>query len=141
MAKEVVDKVKLQISAGKANPAPPVGSALGPKGINIPEFCKAFNAQTQDKMGFIIPVEITVYSDRSFTFKLKTPPASDLLKKAAKVEKGAHNSKKEVAGTVTKDQIKEIAELKMPDLNASSVETAMNIIAGTARSMGVTVED
>ena len=140
MAKEVVDKVKLQISAGKANPAPPVGSALGPKGINIPEFCKAFNAQTQDKMGFIIPVEITVYSDRSFTFKLK-PPASDLLKKAAKVEKGAHNSKKEVAGTVTKDQIKEIAELKMPDLNASSVETAMNIIAGTARSMGIKVQD
>ena len=141
MAKEVVDKVKLQISAGKANPAPPVGSALGPKGINIPEFCKAFNAQTQDKMGFIIPVEITVYSDRSFTFKLKTPPASDLLKKAAKVEKGAHNSKKEGAGTVTKDQIKEIAELKMPDLNASSVETAMNIIAGTARSMGIKVQD
>lgn len=141
MAKEVVDKVKLQISAGKANPAPPVGSALGPKGINIPEFCKAFNAQTQDKMGFIIPVEITVYSDRSFTFKLKTPPASDLLKKAAKVEKGAHNSKKEVAGTVTKDQIKEIAELKMPDLNASSVETAMNIIAGTARSMGIKLQD
>ena len=141
MAKEVVDKVKLQISAGKANPAPPVGSALGPKGINIPEFCKAFNAQTQDKMGFIIPVEITVYSDRSFTFKLKTPPASDLLKKAAKVEKGAHNSKKEVAGTVTKDQIKEIAELKMPDLNAASLESAMSMIEGTARSMGVTVAE
>ena len=96
MAKEVVDKVKLQISAGKANPAPPVGSALGPKGINIPEFCKAFNAQTQDKMGFIIPVEITVYSDRSFTFKLKTPPASDLLKKAAKVEKELITLKKKL---------------------------------------------
>ena len=141
MAKEVVDKVKLQISAGKANPAPPVGSALGPKGINIPEFCKAFNAQTQDKVGFIIPVEITIYSDRSFTFKLKTPPASDLLKKAAKVEKGAHNSIKEVAGTVTKAQIKEIPELKLPDLNASNVEAAMNIISGTARSMGIKVQD
>ena len=141
MAKEVVDKVKLQISAGKANPAPPVGSALGPKGINIPEFCKAFNAQTQDKVVFIIPVEITIYSDRSFTFKLKTPPASDLLKKAAKVEKGAHNSIKEVAGTVTKAQIKEIAELKLPDLNASNVEAAMNIISGTARSMGIKVQD
>lgn len=141
MAKEVVDKVKLQISAGKANPAPPVGSALGPKGINIPEFCKAFNAQTQDKIGFIIPVEITIYSDRSFTFKLKTPPASDLLKKAAKVEKGAHNSIKEVAGTVTEAQIKEIAELKMEDLNAGTVEAAMNIIKGSARSMGIKVQD
>ena len=130
--KEVIGTVKLQISAGKANPAPPVGSALGPKGIN---------AQTQDKMGYIIPVEITIYSDRSFTFVLKTPPASDLLKKAAKVEKGAHNSKKEVAGTVTKAQLKEIAELKMPDLNASNVEKAMNIIAGSARSMGIKVQD
>lgn len=141
MAKEVTGKVKLQIAAGKATPAPPVGSALGPKGINIPEFCKMFNAQTQDKIGFVIPVEITVYSDRSFTFVLKTPPASDLLKKAAKIESGATNSKKEVAGKVTKAQLKEIAELKMPDLNASSIETAMNIIAGTARSMGIKVED
>ncbi|VWL85443.1 50S ribosomal protein L11 [Oceanivirga miroungae] len=141
MAKEVTGKVKLQIAAGKATPAPPVGSALGPKGINIPEFCKMFNAQTQDKMGFVIPVEITVYSDRSFTFVLKTPPASDLLKKAAKIESGAANSKKEVAGKVTKAQLKEIAEVKMPDLNASSIETAMNIVAGTARSMGIKVED
>lgn len=141
MAKEVMGKVKLQIAAGKATPAPPVGPALGSKGINIPEFCKMFNAQTQDKMGYVIPVEITVYSDRSFTFVLKTPPASDLLKKAAKIESAAANSKKEVAGKITTAQLKEIAELKMPDLNASSVETAMNIIAGTARSMGIKIED
>lgn len=141
MAKEVTGKVKLQIAAGKATPAPPVGSALGPKGINIPEFCKLFNAQTQDKTGFVIPVEITIYADRSFTFVLKTPPASDLLKKAAKIETAAHNSKKEVAGTITKEQLKEIAETKMPDLNAGSVEAAMNIIAGSARSMGIKVQD
>ena len=141
MAKEVMSKVKLQLSAGKANPAPPVGSALGPKGINIPEFCKSFNAQTQDKMGFIIPVEITIYTDRSFTFVLKTPPASDLLKKAAKVQKGAGNSIKEVAGTITKAQLQEIAETKMPDLNAGTVEAAMNIIAGTARSMGIKISE
>ena len=139
--KEIVAKVKLQLGAGKANPAPPVGSALGPQGINIPEFCKQFNAQTQDKAGFIIPVEISIYADRSFSFVLKTPPASDLLKKAAKVERGAQNSLKEVAGSITKAQLKEIAETKMPDLNASSVEAAMNIIAGTARSMGIKIED
>lgn len=141
MAKEVVGKVKLQISAGKANPAPPVGSILGPKGINIPEFCKSFNAQTQDKIGFVIPVEITIYSDRSFTFVLKTPPASDLLKKAAKIETAAHNSKKEVAGKITKAQLEEIAKTKMPDLNAGSIEAAMRIIAGTARSMGIKIEE
>lgn len=141
MAKEVMSKVKLQLSAGKANPAPPVGSALGPKGINIPEFCKSFNAQTQDKMGYIIPVEITIYSDRSFTFVLKTPPASDLLKKAAKIETAAHNSKKEVAGTITKAQLQDIAQMKLPDLNASGIEAAMKIIAGTARSMGIKIED
>ncbi len=141
MAKEVMSKVKLQLSAGKANPAPPVGSALGPKGINIPEFCKSFNAQTQDKMGFIIPVEITIYTDRSFTFVLKTPPASDLLKKAAKIETAAHNSKKEVAGTITKAQLQEIAQTKLPDLNASSIEAAMNIVAGTARSMGIKINE
>lgn len=141
MAKEVMSKVKLQLSAGKANPAPPVGSALGPKGINIPEFCKLFNAQTQDKMGFIIPVEITIYTDRSFTFVLKTPPASDLLKKAAKIETAAHNSKKEVAGTITKAQLQEIAQTKLPDLNASSIEAAMNIVAGTARSMGIKINE
>ena len=141
MAKEVMSKVKLQLSAGKANPAPPVGSALGPKGINIPEFCKSFNAQTQDKMGFIIPVEITIYTDRSFTFVLKTPPASDLLKKAAKIETAAHNSKKEVAGTITKAQLQEIAQTQLPDLNASSIEAAMNIVAGTARSMGIKINE
>lgn len=141
MAKEVMSKVKLQLSAGKANPAPPVGSALGPKGINIPEFCKSFNAQTQDKMGYIIPVEITIYSDRSFTFVLKTPPASDLLKKAAKIETAAHNSKKEVAGTITKAQLQDIAQMKLPDLNASSIESAMKVVAGTARSMGIKIVD
>lgn len=141
MAKEVTAKVKLQLSAGKATPAPPVGSALGPQGINIPEFCKLFNAQTQDKLGFIIPVEISIYNDRSFTFVLKTPPASDLLKKAAKIESGAKNSKKEVAGSVTMDQIREIANTKMPDLNAMDEEAAVKIIAGTARSMGIKIND
>ena len=141
MAKEVIGKIKLQLEAGKANPAPPVGPALGQHGVNIPEFCKAFNAQTQDNMGFIIPVEISVYTDRSFTFVLKTPPASDLLKKAAKVKKGSANSVKEKIGIITKAQLQEIAETKMPDLNAGSVEAAMNIIAGTARSMGIKVED
>lgn len=139
--KEVMAKVKLQLGAGKANPAPPVGSALGPHGINIPDFCKAFNAQTQDKAGFVIPVEISIYTDRSFTFVLKTPPASDLLKKAIKSDSGAANSKKEVAGTITKAQLEEIAKTKMPDLNASSIEGAMKIVAGTARSMGIKVED
>lgn len=139
--KEVVSVVKLQLNAGKANPAPPVGSALGPKGINIPEFCKQFNDKTSDKLGFIIPVEISIYADRTFSFVLKTPPASDLLKKAAKIQSGAANSKKEVAGKVTKAQLQEIAETKMQDLNASSVESAMNIIAGTARSMGIKIED
>ena len=133
MAKEVIGKIKLQLEAGKANPAPPVGPALGQHGVNIAEFCKSFNAQTQDKMGFVIPVEITVYADRSFTFVLKTPPASDLLKKAAKVQKGA--------GTITKAQLQEIAETKLPDLNAGSVEAAMNIIAGTARSMGIKISE
>lgn len=140
MAKELVGKIKLQIAAGKANPAPPVGPALGSKGVNIPEFCKAFNAMTQDKAGYIIPVEISVYSDRSFTFVLKTPPASDLLKKAAKINSGAKNSKKEVAGQITRKQLLEIAEMKMPDLNAMDVEAAANIIAGTARSMGIKIE-
>lgn len=141
MAKEVIGKIKLQLEAGKANPAPPVGPALGQHGVNIPEFCKAFNAQTQDKMGFIIPVEISVYADRSFSFVLKTPPASDLLKKAAKTQKGSANSVKETVGTITKAQLQEIAETKMPDLNAGSIEAAMNIIAGTARSMGIKITD
>lgn len=141
MAKEVVGKIKLQLPAGKANPAPPVGPALGQHGVNIMEFCKAFNARTQDKAGFIIPVEISVYKDRSFTFELKTPPASDLLKKAAKVQKGANNSKKEVAGKITKEDLQKVAETKMPDLNAASLEAAMRIIAGSARSMGIKIED
>ena len=141
MAKEVIGKIKLQLEAGKANPAPPVGPALGQHGVNIAEFCKSFNAQTQDKMGFVIPVEITVYADRSFTFVLKTPPASDLLKKAAGITSAAKNSKKEVAGKITTAKLKELAETKMPDLNASSVETAMKIIAGSARSMGIKIED
>lgn len=141
MAKEVIGRIKLQLEAGKANPAPPVGPALGQHGVNIPEFCKTFNAQTQDKLGFIIPVEISVYSDRSFTFILKTPPASDLLKKAAKVKSGSANSVKDIVGTITKAQLQEIAETKMPDLNAGSLEAAMNIIAGTARSMGIKIAE
>ncbi len=141
MAKEVIGKIKLQLPAGKANPAPPVGPALGQHGVNIMEFCKAFNAKTQDKAGWIIPVEISVYNDRSFTFILKTPPASDLLKKAAGIKSGAANSKKEVAGKVTTAQLRELAETKMPDLNAASVEAAMNIIAGSARSMGIKITD
>ena len=141
LAKDVIGKIKLQLEAGKANPAPPVGPALGQHGVNIPEFCKAFNAQTQDKMGFVIPVEISVYADRSFTFILKTPPASDLLKKAAKVQKGSGNSVKDIIATITKDQLREIAETKLPDLNAGSVEAAMNTIAGTARSMGIKISE
>jgi len=141
MAKEVIGKIKLQLQAGKANPAPPVGPALGQHGVNIMEFCKAFNAKTQDKAGWVIPVEISVYNDRSFTFILKTPPASDLLKKAAGIKSGAANSKKDVAGKITTAQLKELAEAKMPDLNAGSVEAAMNIIAGSARSMGIKITD
>lgn len=140
MAKEVIGKVKLQLQAGKANPAPPVGPALGQHGVNIMEFCKAFNARTQDKLGFVIPVEITVYKDRSFTFELKTPPASDLIKKAAKINGGSPNSKKTQAGSITEAQLREIAETKMQDLNAADIEGAMKIIAGSCRSMGVEVK-
>jgi len=140
MAKEVVGKVKLQLPAGKANPAPPVGPALGQHGVNIMEFCKAFNAKTQDKAGFIIPVEISIYKDRSFTFILKTPPATDLIKKGANIQKGSKNSKKDKVATLSKTKLKEIAETKMPDLNAGSLEAAMSIIAGSARSMGVEIE-
>lgn len=140
MAKDVIGLIKLQLQAGKANPAPPVGPALGQHGVNIMEFCKAFNSKTQDKAGFIIPVEIKVYSDRSFTFVLKTPPASDLLKKAAGIKSAAANSKTDVAGTVTSAQVQEIAETKMVDLNAGSLEAAMSIIAGSARSMGIKIE-
>jgi large subunit ribosomal protein L11 len=140
MAKKVVGQIKLQIPGGQANPAPPVGPALGQRGVNIMEFCKAYNAKTQDQKGMIIPVIITVYSDRSFTFITKTPPASILLFKAAKIEKGSGTPNKTKAGKVTKKQVEEIAKLKMPDLNAGSVEAAMRTVAGTARSAGVTVE-
>ncbi len=141
MAKDIKTVVKLQIQAGKANPAPPVGPALGQAGVNIQEFCLKFNDATKDKMGNIIPVVITVFDDRTFTFITKTPPASDLLKKAAGVQKGAGNSLKETAGTITKAQLQEIAETKMPDLNANDIEAAMNIIAGTARNMGIKIVD
>lgn len=140
MAKKVTGQIKLQIPAGQANPAPPVGPALGQRGVNIMEFCKAFNAKTQDQKGMIIPVIITVYSDRSFTFITKTPPASILLFKAAKVEKGSGTPNKTKAGKVTKKQVEDIAKLKMPDLNAGSLEAAMRTIEGTARSAGITVE-
>jgi len=140
MAKQVVGQIKLQIPAGQANPAPPVGPALGQRGVNIMEFCKAFNARTKDQQGMIIPVVITVYNDRSFTFITKTPPAAILLLKAAKIEKGSGVPNKNKVGKVTKKQVEEIAKLKMKDLTAASVEAAMRTIEGAARSMGVTVE-
>jgi large subunit ribosomal protein L11 len=139
--KEITTVVKLQIPAGKANPAPPVGPALGQAGVNIQDFCSKFNDATKDKMGNIIPVEITVYKDRSFTFITKTPPAADLLKKAAGVDKGASNPLTEKVGSVTKQQIREIAETKMPDLNANDVEAAVRIIEGSAKNMGITVKN
>ena len=140
MAKKVVGTIKLQIPAGSANPSPPVGPALGQHGVNIMEFCKAFNAKTQDKQGLIIPVIITVYADHSFTFITKTPPAAVLLKKAAGVEKGSGEPNRNKVGKVTREQVKEIAETKMVDLNANDVEMAMRMIEGTARSMGIVVE-
>ena len=139
MAKKIKGFIKLQIPAGKANPAPPVGPALGQHGVNIMEFCKAFNAKTQEQMGKIIPVEISVFADRSFTFITKTPPAASLILEAAGIPKGSGEPNKEKVGTVTSAKIKEIAEIKMPDLNASDVESAMRMIAGTARSMGIVV--
>ncbi len=141
MAKKVVGMIKLQIPAGKATPAPPVGPALGQHGVNIMAFCKDFNERTAKQAGLIIPVVITVYQDRSFSFITKTPPAAVLIKRAAGIEKASGVPNREKVAKITKQQIREIAELKMPDLNASSVETAMNMIAGTARSMGITVED
>jgi large subunit ribosomal protein L11 len=141
MAKKVVGQIKLQIPGGQANPAPPVGPALGQRGVNIMEFCKAFNAKTQDQKGTIIPVIITVYSDRSFTFITKTPPASVLLFKAAKVEKGSGEPNKTKVGKVTRKQVEEIAKLKMPDLNAGSLDAAVRTISGTARSAGITVTE
>lgn len=140
MAKKIKTVIKLQIQAGKANPAPPVGPALGQHGLNIQEFCTKFNEQTKDKMGDIIPAEITVFEDRSFTFVLKTSPASDLLRKAAGVQKGASNPLKDKAGKITEAQLREIAEKKLPDLNANDVEAAMKIVGGTARSMGIKIE-
>ncbi len=141
MAKKVVGFIKLQIPAGQANPAPPVGPALGQQQVNIMQFCQAFNAATKEQMGTIIPVEITVYEDRSFDFITKTPPAAVLLKQAAGLEKGSGEPNREKVGTVTKAQVREIAETKMPDLNANDVENAMRIIEGTARSMGIIVEE
>jgi len=140
MAKKEIAQIKLQVPAGQANPTPPVGPALGQHGVNIMEFCKAFNSQTQEKQGLIIPVVITVYADRTFSFITKTPPASILLLKAAGKEKGSGVPNRDKVGTVSLDQVREIAELKMPDLNAASMESAMSMIAGTARSMGLLVE-
>ncbi|MFH1662020.1 MAG: 50S ribosomal protein L11 [Candidatus Falkowbacteria bacterium] len=140
MAKKILTKIKLQIPAGQANPSPPVGPALGQHGLNIQEFCVKFNDATKDKMGDITPVEITVYEDRTYDFIMKTPPASELIKKAAKIKKGSGKPLTEKIATITKDQVKEIAEIKMPDLNANDVEAAMKIIEGTARQMGVEVK-
>jgi large subunit ribosomal protein L11 len=140
MAKEVVSQIKLQVPAGKANPAPPVGPSLGQHGVNIMEFCKQFNARTQKQEGSIIPVVISVYKDRSFSFITKTPPASDLLKKAAGIIKGSGIPHKNKVGTITQAQLEDIAKLKVEDLNAGDVPAAMNVIAGTARSMGISIE-
>jgi len=140
MAKKEIAQIKLQVPAGQANPTPPVGPALGQHGVNIMEFCKAFNAQTQEKQGLIIPVVVTVYADRTFSFITKTPPASILLLKAAGIVKGSGVPNRDKVGTVSLDQVREIAELKMPDLNAASMESAMSMIGGTARSMGLVVE-
>ena len=141
MAKKVIAVVKLQIPAGKATPAPPVGTALGPHGVNIMQFTKEFNAKTQDQIGMIIPVVLTVYQDRSFSFITKTPPVSVLIKKAIGLELGSGEPNKSKVGKISKDKIREIAEIKMPDINAGSIEAAMSMEAGTARSMGVVVED
>ncbi len=138
--KKVAALVKIALPAGQATPAPPVGTALGPHGVNIMEFCKAYNSQTENQRGNVIPVEITIFEDRSFTFILKTPPAAELIKKAAGVAKGSENPLTHKVGSISKDQVREIAQTKLPDLNANDVEAAMKIVAGTARSMGVTVE-
>jgi len=140
MAKKIKTKIKLQIAGGQANPAPPVGPALGQHGLNIAEFCKAFNDKTKDKMGDVIPVEITVFEDRTYTFILKTSPASELIKKAAGIKKGSGKPLTEKVGSITKAQLEEIAKTKMPDLNANDIEAAKSIIAGTARQMGVEIK-
>ncbi|XDE61928.1 50S ribosomal protein L11 [Arthrospira platensis BEA 1257B] len=141
MAKKVVAVIKLAINAGKANPAPPIGPALGQHGVNIMMFCKEYNAKTADKVGLVIPVEISVYEDRSFTFVLKTPPASVLIKKATGIEKGSGEPNRVRVGTINRSQLREIAEVKMPDLNANDLEAAMKIVEGTARNMGIAVAD
>ncbi len=140
MAKEVVKRIKLQIEAGKATPAPPVGTCLGPAGINIQDFCSKFNEATREKMGDVVPVEISVYEDRSFDFVIKTPPAGFLLKKVAKIQKGSKKGANEIVATITKDELRGIAETKLPDLNAYDVDAAMNIIEGTARNMGIAIK-
>ena len=140
MAKEIIKRIKLEISAGKATPAPPVGTVLGPAGVNLQEFCTKFNDATRDKMGDIIPCEITIFDDRTFDFVLKTPPAGFLLKKAAKIQKGSSKGANQVVATISKNDLRQIAETKLPDLNAYDVEAAMNIIEGTARNMGIAVE-
>lgn len=141
MAKKIKAVVKIQIQGGKANPAPPVGTALGPHGINLMQFCKEYNAKTSGQVGQVVPVEVTVFQDGSFTFVLKTPPAADLLKQAAGIRSGSSVPNRDKVGTVTQDQLREIAEVKMKDLNALDVEQAVKIIAGTARSMGINVSD
>ena len=141
MAKEAIKKIKLQIQAGKATPAPPVGTVLGPAGINLQEFCTKYNDATRDKMGDVLPVEISIYDDRSFDFVIKTPPAAFLLKKAAKIDKGSVKGNSETVGTITKEQLREIAETKLPDLNAYTVEEAMKIIEGTALNMGIKISE
>ena len=140
MAKEIVKRIKLQIEAGKATPAPPVGTVLGPAGVNLQEFCTKFNDATRDKMGDVVPCEISVYDDRSFDFVLKTPPAAFLIKKAAKVKKGSTKGANQIVATISKEDLRKIAETKLPDLNAYDVEAAMNIVEGTARNMGVAVK-
>ena len=140
MAKEVTRKIKLQIPAGKATPAPPVGTVLGPAGINLQEFCTKYNDATREKMGDILPVEISVYEDRSFDFVIKTPPTAFLIKKIAKVKKGSTKGKNETVGTLSQEQLREIAEIKLPDLNCYSIEEAMKIVAGTAANMGIKIE-
>jgi large subunit ribosomal protein L11 len=141
MAKKVVAMIKLALPAGKANPAPPVGPALGQHGVNIMAFCKEYNGKTADQVGMVIPVEISVYEDRSFTFVLKTPPASVLIRKAAGIERGSSQPNNQKVGSISRDQLREIAQTKMPDLNANDIEAAMNIVEGTARNMGVTIND
>lgn len=141
MAKKVVALIKLALPAGKANPAPPVGPALGQHGVNIMAFCKEYNAKTADQVGLVIPVEISVFEDRSFTFVLKTPPASVLISKAAGIEKGSGQASKVKVGSITRDQLRDIAQTKMPDLNARDIEAAMRIVEGTAKNMGVTIKD